>query len=48
MAVGKDRDAKAELNRRGLACEVLTGTGISRREKWSEALARGHQGNAPA
>ena len=28
-----DRDAKAELNRRGQACEVLTGTGISRRGK---------------
>lgn len=27
----KDRGAKAELNRRGQACEVLTGTGISRR-----------------
>jgi hypothetical protein len=27
-----DRDAKAELNRRSQACEILTGTGISRRE----------------
>ena len=27
------RDAKAELNRRNQACEVLTGTGISRRVK---------------
>ena len=25
------RDTKAELNRRSQACEVLTGTGISRR-----------------
>jgi hypothetical protein len=31
VAVRKDRDAKAELNRRGQVCEVLTGTGISRR-----------------
>ena len=31
VAVRKDRDAKAELNRRSQACEVLTGTGISRR-----------------
>jgi hypothetical protein len=28
-----NRDAKAELNRRSQACDVLTGTGISRREK---------------
>lgn len=27
-AVCKDRDAKAELNRRGQACEVMTGTGF--------------------
>ena len=27
------RDAKAELNRRSQACDVLTGTGISRRVK---------------
>ncbi len=26
--IRKDRDAKAELNRRSQACEVLTGTGI--------------------
>ena len=31
MAVCKDRDAKAELNRRGQACEVLADTGISHR-----------------
>ena len=30
------RGAKAELNRRSQACEVLAGTGISRRVKWSE------------
>jgi hypothetical protein len=28
VAVRKDRDAKAELNRRKQACEVLTDTGI--------------------
>ena len=33
VAVRKDRDAKAELNRRSQICEVLTGTGISRRGK---------------
>ena len=31
-----NRDTKAELNRRGQACEVLADTGISRRVKWSE------------
>ena len=36
VPVRKDRDTKAELNRRSQACEVLTGTGISRRVKWSE------------
>ena len=35
------RDAKAELNRRSQACEVLAGTG-SHREKMDE-----HQGSAP-
>src|SRR5512137_1260938 len=40
-------DTKAELNHRGQACEVLAGTGISRRRKWSEVLAHGHQGAAP-
>jgi len=35
VAVCKDCDAKAELNRRGQACEVLIGTGISRRVKWT-------------
>ena len=30
------RDAKAELNRRSQACEVLADTGISRRVKWTE------------
>jgi hypothetical protein len=44
----KDRNAKAELNRRSQVCEILAGTGISRREKWTEVLAHGHQGNAPA
>jgi hypothetical protein len=32
-AVRKDRDTKAELNHRSQICEVLTGTGISRRGK---------------
>src|SRR5688500_11841601 len=34
LATRKRRDAKAELNRRNQACEVLTDTG-SRREKWT-------------
>jgi hypothetical protein len=34
MAVCKDRDAKAELNRAAI-CEALTDTGISRRVKWT-------------
>ena len=37
VAVCKDRDAKAELNHRGQFCEVLTGTGILRRGKESQA-----------
>src|SRR6516162_5417675 len=36
VAVCKDCHAKAELNRRGQACEVLADTGISHRLKWSE------------
>jgi hypothetical protein len=32
MAIHKDRDAKAELNRRSQVCEILAGTGISRRK----------------
>jgi len=28
VAVRKDRDTKAEWNRRSQACDVLTGTGI--------------------
>jgi hypothetical protein len=32
-----ERNAKAELNRRGQACEILTGTGISRRENEGRA-----------
>ena len=40
VAVRKDRDAKAELNRRSQVCEVLTGTGNSRRvKKWSAGSA---------
>ena len=33
VAVCKDCDAKAELNRRGQSCEVLADTGISHRGK---------------
>ncbi len=42
VAIRKDRGAKAELNRRGQACEILTGTGISRRVNGSpgEAAAK--------
>jgi hypothetical protein len=40
LATRKRRDAKAELNRRSQACEVLTGTGI-RLAKMDE-----HQGSA--
>ena len=43
VAVREDRDAKAELNRRSQACEILAGTGISRREKWTEVLSHSHQ-----
>ena len=42
VAVRKDRDAKAELNRRSQVCEVLAGTGIASREMVRAA------GNAPA
>ena len=28
LAAREDRDAKAELNRRSQACEVLAGTGV--------------------
>ena len=44
MAVRKDRDTKAELNRRSQACDVLTGTGIRVAEKrergWSRRPSR--------
>jgi hypothetical protein len=40
--VRKDRDAKAELNRRGQACDVLAGTGI----RVAEMV--GHEGIAPS
>ena len=33
VAVCKDHDTKAELNRRSQACEVLTGTGVRVAEK---------------
>ena len=33
VAVGKDRAAKAELNRRSQVCEALTGTGVRVAEK---------------
>ena len=35
-----NRNAKAELNHRSQICEVLTGTGISRREKWLARRAK--------
>jgi hypothetical protein len=41
VAVRKDRDTKAELNRRSQACEVLAGTGIR------VARMVEHQGIAP-
>jgi hypothetical protein len=37
LAGWPERDAKAELNRRGQVCEDLTGTGISHRGKESQA-----------
>ena len=43
VAVCKDCDAKAELNRRGQACEVLADTGISHRFEMVRTA-----GNAPA
>ena len=33
VAICKDRDAKAELNRRSQICEALTGTGVRVAEK---------------
>jgi hypothetical protein len=41
----KKSDAKAELNRRSQACEVLAGTGVrvARKEKLVE-----HEGSAPS
>jgi hypothetical protein len=41
VAVRKDRDAKAELNRRSQACDVLAGTGV----RVAEMVE--HQGIAP-
>jgi hypothetical protein len=41
VAIRKDRNAKAELNHRRQACEVLTGTGIR------VAKLVKHQGSAP-
>jgi hypothetical protein len=35
-----ERDAKAELNRRSQACEVLTVTGIRVAEKWTNSKRR--------
>ena len=40
-----DCDTKAELNRRGQACGILAGTGISRRENEVEMV--GHEINRP-
>jgi len=42
VAVCKDRDTKAELNRRGQACDVLAGTGVrvARIACWVESPAK--------
>ena len=44
VTIRKDRDAKAELNRRSQACEVLTGTGVRVAKESPSApnLASGH------
>jgi hypothetical protein len=48
-----ERDAKAELNRRNQACEVLIDTGIRVARKWlaelklEERRLDEHQGSAP-
>jgi hypothetical protein len=39
------RNAKAELNRRSQACDVLAGTGISRRVKWPPSHNVGEGGS---
>jgi len=42
-----ERDAKAELNRRSQACEVLTVTGIRAAKKWTSMLLHhDHHGTA--
>jgi hypothetical protein len=39
VAICKDRDAKAELNRRSQTCEVLAGTGVRVAENgWQERM----------
>jgi len=47
VPVRKDRDTKAELNRRSQACEGPGRHRFSRRVKWSEVLAHCHQGAVP-
>ena len=51
VAVCKDRDAKAELNRRSQICEALTGTGVrvaERNPKRTESGTRpGGRAQAP-
>ena len=42
VAIRKDRDTKAELNRRSQICKVLTGTGVR------VAKMDGHEGSAPS
>jgi len=48
VADRKVHDAKAELNRRSQACEYPDRHRYSRRKKWTEVLAHGARGNAPA
>jgi hypothetical protein len=46
VAVRKDRDTKAELNRRSQAWEVLTGTGVRVAEMACQAEALAKVGRA--
>ena len=48
FATRKERDAKVELNHRNQACEVLADTRIRVARKWTDVLAHGQAGNAPA
>jgi hypothetical protein len=46
VAVCKDRDTKAELNRRNQACDVLAGTGVRVAEMACQAEALAKDGRA--